>query len=330
MIWPFNKLIPTKKVPQGALLKNPFLDRDAQAEYFLSPGALQIYQFIDRALVDREDDSNVLRASAAPQCVRRRWLQARGIKGARMAPRSIVNFILGDVYEHTIKHLIKSSCVGTGKLYSEVSFGEHTGTFTIQRREFDIHQQIEVTTKIGPLTITGHLDGIGKRNSDGRWEFIEAKSSSDYGFEKFKKSGPNEYLKQAHATMMSDLAYELGVTETRYFYGRKQSGHLHDRLISFDESIAEITRQEYSDSMAPAPPAPPHTLTVEMKSGLPTGRLIALSFPCGFCPYINTPHCHHGLEKKHRNDNGGNRRPIYVYDPRKVMSGGNVEVLADA
>jgi hypothetical protein len=294
------------------LLKNPFIDNDYEGEDFISEAVLEIYRYIDGALVDREDESNVLRASAAGTCVRRRWLQSRGIKGRRTPPRAIMNFMLGDLFEHAIKHLIKASCVGPGKLYSEVNFGKVIRTFTVQKREFEIHEQIESRTKIGPLTITGHWDGAGRRNSDGKWEMIEAKSASDYGFDRFKKQGPDDYLKQSHTLMMSDRAKELGITETRYFYGRKQKGHLHDRLISFDQSIADLAARDFLQSMQPVIPAPPYSLAREVSDGFPTGRLVALSYPCSYCSYLNTEHCHNGLKKYLRRDGWGNRKPLYA------------------
>jgi hypothetical protein len=301
------------------LLKNPFIDQDYEAEDFVSEEVLEIYRWIDQNLVDRDDDSNVLRASAAPSCVLRRWLQARGIKGNRTAPRSILNFMLGELFEYALKYLVIKANVGPGKLYSEVKFGELVGTFPIQKKSFEIHEQIEVITRIGPLKIVGHLDGMGKRNCDGRWEFIEAKSASDYGFNKFKSSGPDNYLKQAHALMMSEEAAKWGVDETRYFYGRKQKGHLHGRLIKFDENIAETVRHEFVQSVGPEKPQPPYSLAREIdSSGFPTGRLVALVVPCSYCPYLNTEHCHNGLQKYCRRDGWGNRKPVYAKPMRGV------------
>jgi hypothetical protein len=301
------------------LLKNPFIDLDYEAEDFVSEEVLEIYRWIDKNLVDRDDESNILRASAASLCVLRRWLQGRGIQGNRTAPRSIVNFMLGELFEYAIKYLIIRANVGPGKLYSEVRFGEPLGVLPLQKKIFEFHEQIEVKTKIGPLLITGHLDGMGKRNLDGKWEFIEAKSASDYGFDKFKSSGPDDYLKQSHVLMMSDEAGKWGVSETRYFYGRKQKGHLHGRLIKFDENIAELVRRDYVQSVGPEKPKPPHSLTREIdSSGFPTGRLVALVVPCSYCPYLNTEHCHNGLKKYLRRDGWGNRKPLFAKPMRGV------------
>jgi hypothetical protein len=311
------------KLYVSRLIKNPFIDLDYEAEDFISEEVLEIYRWIDRSLVDRDDESNVLRASAASLCVLRRWLQGRGIKGNRTAPRSILNFMLGELFEHAIKHLIKYGNVGPGKLYSEVNFGKVIGTFPLQKREFELHEQIEVITKIGPLTIPGHLDGMGKRNIDGKWEFIEAKSSSDYGFEKFKKKGPDDYLRQSHTLMMSEEAAKWGVSETRYFYGRKQKGHLHGRLIRFDDNVADLVRREFLQSVSGEKPRPPHSLAREIDSGgFPTGRVVALVVPCSYCPYLNTEHCHNGLTKYLRRDFRGNRKPLYAKPARAIVPPG--------
>lgn len=293
------------------LSQNPFAEHDYSGESLVSEASLEIYKYIDQHLVDREDESNVLRSSAAPQCVRRRWHQARGIKGHRMAPRSIVNFLIGDVVEHAVKYLVLKSNVGPGKLYSRVDFGRVTGHFTIQRREFEIHEQIEVRTRLGVLSIVGHLDGRGKRNIDGQWEDIEVKSSGNFGFEKFKEKGPSDYTKQAHSNMLSAESRALGVKETRYFYVHKEKGFLFDRVVQFDQVIADQVILEFNQSMAPSPPQAPYSLTREVKNGMPTGRQMALSFPCGFCPYLNTVHCHNGLKKT--NAYG---RTVFVKDGR--------------
>jgi hypothetical protein len=298
------------------MLKNPFTDRDYAAEQFLSEGVREIYNYVDQNLVDRQDERNVLRASAAPICVRRRWLQAKGFKGHRMAPRSIVNFMLGDLFEYAMKFLVIKANVGPGRLYKEVKFGDKLGSFVLQGREFEIHKQRDLSFRVGPLTITGHYDGLGKRNIDDKWELIEFKSASNFSFEKFRKEGPTDYIPQATALMLSDELVSLGVTECRYFYGRKSSGHLIDRVIKFDSAVASKVKEDYLVTMWPVAPEPPHSLLYERHHGTLTGRKVAKVFPCGVCPYINTKHCHDGLTKKVYKDSYGHLKTTYVLEKR--------------
>lgn len=289
------------------LVKNPFGDH---TDPEVPTATLQIYRFIDEYLGRKEHSTDVNRASAATMCFKRRWFQRKGFEGESLTPRKLVNFTLGDLSEHTVKYFIEQGCVGPGKLYSEVDFGKVVGEFTIQNgKVIKLYAQEDLTAQIGPFTVTAHVDGWGKRNSDGKWELIEVKSAADYGFEDFKTSGPGDYLKQAHVCMQTGKAKELGVREVRYYYLKKNTGHLYDRLFPFDESLAQDVEQEFIASNQEQEPKAPHVPTNETFRGKPTGRKI-LPWQCNYCSYTTQCHTDAQLEFK-------NGKPIYVIQPKK-------------
>ncbi len=249
----------------------------------------QIYEFIDSYL-GRSDSTNVNRASSAPRCHKARWYQRKGYAGEKITPRAIVNFTLGDLTEHTVKFFILKACVGPGKVYSGVDFGKPIGSFTVQNgREITMYEQQTLTAAVGDILVTAHVDGWGKRNSDGRWELIEVKSAADYGFEEFKESGPGDYLKQAMVCLSTGRAKELGAAEVRYFYLKKNTGHLWDRLHAFDEALFADVIQEYALANGEAEPKAPYIPMPETFRNKPTGRFV-LDWRCSYCAF--TAHCH--------------------------------------
>lgn len=261
---------------------------------------VEIHAWVNEVLGNREAKPGAAnRASSAPQCVRKRWMANQGIAGEPMQPRSLVVFATGDVVEHVYKYFIAKACVGPGKLYAQVDFGEKSGTFIIQHREFDIHKQETVYTRIAKpdgteLAIPGHADGWGKRNSDGEWESIEIKSAASFGFDDFV-AGKCDYLPQSHTIMMSDKALNLGVKSTRYFYMNKNNSQIFDRLYQFDEAIWEKAKQDFLLSNGPTMPAMPEGVeglgaepvtkyNRSTKQYDPTGQF-KLGWKCGYCEY---------------------------------------------
>lgn len=245
----------------------------------------QIHDWVKAELRKREGGT-ANRASSAYQCVRRRWFQNQGLPGEPLNPRSILVFATGDVIEHVLKYMIEKGCVGPNKLYSEVDFGKKTGeTFTIQDREFETYAQEQVVTKIGDLDIPGHPDGWGKRNSDGRWELIEIKSSAVRGYDAFVK-GKCDYLEQTTTLMMSDRALSLGVTDSRFFYMNKNTQALYDRLYQFDETMAKRVEREYWIAAGRFMPAIPVDADVGPRIDRATGKQ-KLGWKCGYCPYTS-------------------------------------------
>lgn len=255
----------------------------------LSQGCSEIYDWVTEQL-GRKEVGTANRASAAPQCVRKRFLQNQGVQGETMQPRSLVVFATGDVVEHVLKYFISKACVGPGKLYSEVDFGEKTGTFTIQHREFDIFKQETLEYQIAGVPVTAHADGWGKRNSDGQWECIEIKSSASYGYDKFIAGETPDYIRQVHALMFSPKAKERQVRSARFFYMKKDTSHIFDRLYEYDPKVADQVMREFQVAAAefePAPPFQPEDETVynrKTKTYDPTGRQI-LGYPCSYCEY---------------------------------------------
>jgi len=287
---------------------NPFTDDDKYDPY-VPTATLEIYEHINSDM-SRKDSDHVNRASAATMCVKRRWYQRKGTVGKPLTPRKIVNFLLGDLTEKVLAHFIHQANVGPGKMYSEVDFGKVTGTFEFNDYTFNLYKQDTVHTKIGDIDVTGHADGYGKRNSDGKWELIEIKSAANYGFKLFKELGPEDYLKQAHVLMASDKCKELGITEVRFFYLRKETGNLYDRLHAWDEAMWEGVKEDYRTSAGDDEPPAPYGKEPILFRKKPTGEW-GVNWRCSYCPYMDT--CQGPSEIKWKKDQFGTQKPVHIF-----------------
>lgn len=291
------------------LVKNPWESIEDQIDGDIPSATLQIYQGIE-AQLNRPKDNNVDRASSATMCVRRRWYQNQGVPQTPMAPRKIVNFLLGDLTEAVVVSLIKSSLVGPDKLYSEVDFGESKGKVKVQGHELEIFDQKTLYWKLSDTqTVTAHIDGLGKRNSDDQWELIEVKSAADFGYEEFRENGPGDYIKQSHACMMTEELMAKGVRSVRYFYLKKNTGHLWDRLIEFEGTIAQEVKMDFIRAKSNHIPNRPYFAKEETYYKKPTGRWV-LPWQCGYCSFVQT--CHPTAQKEFKKGQFGISKPVWV------------------
>lgn len=273
---------PTPAVPTGELVPNSTASLSDFEDRAVPTASLQIYQYVQSFLERIEEEGlpkDQNRASAAPACPTKRWYRMQGFKEETMSPRTIINFAMGDIAEVVMAHFVAHGLVGPGKLYSEVDFGTPANTFRIQKKEFTQYHQPDLLALVGDIPVTAHADGWGKRNSDGQWEYIEFKSSSNYGFSKFKE-GEDGYIKQAHVLMKTNKAIALGVTQTRFFFLRKETGHIWDRVVKFDENIWNEVVQEYAAAAGPTMPPAPFELSRDK-----LGRLVA-KYPCSRCGFL--------------------------------------------
>ncbi len=289
------------------LVKNTHWAVDDSADPEIPTATLQIYDFIADYL-KRPKDTHVNRASSASMCPKRRWFQRNGVEGTPLTPRKMVNFLLGDLSEKTLNYFIKQGCVGPGKIYSEVDFGVVIGTFTFQGKQIEIYQQQDLTADMGGIEVTAHVDGWGKRNSDGKWELIEIKSASDFGFEKFKTQGPESYLNQSTVNLSTNKAKELGATEVRYFYLRKATGNLYDRVFTFDPELFKQVCLDYKISNQKELPETPYLPVPEKFRGKETGRMV-LRWECEYCPF---PTNCHKFKVEWKAGQFGAKKPVYV------------------
>lgn len=283
----------------------PVVQIDERLDPLTPTATLQIYDYIAAALGREKQDTHVNRASSASRCHKQRWYQRNGFPGEPLTPRTIVNFALGDMTEHAVKYFIHEACVGPGNLYSEVDFGVEVGEFTIQNGYVvKLYSQPDLIAKLGDIEVTAHVDGWGKRSSDGLWELIEVKSAADRGFTEFQEQGPGDYLKQAMVNLETDRAKALGAVGVRYFYLKKNTGHLWDRYYPKDADLLSDVIEEYKIASQPMEPRAPYVAKLETYRGKPTGRKV-LPWQCAYCPY--TEHCHPSAEIEFKNG-----KPIYV------------------
>lgn len=279
----------------------------------LTPACTQIHEWIESELGRKGQSTEINRASSAPSCVKKLWYTKNGFPGEPLRARSILTFTTGDLVEHALKFFIEKSCVGPDKLYSEVDFGKKIGTFTVQHREFTTYEQETVTIDLkNGIKLTGHGDGWGKRNSDGRWEYIEIKSSANYGFDRFVSGETPDYIYQAHAIMMSDKALALGADSTRFFYQKKETAHIYDRLYKFHQEIADAVKKKFYFANQEETPEAPYKLEPEMSGRAPnkkpTGRLVA-KYPCSYCPFLKS--CFPEIKTEFKSG-----RPVFYVDQK--------------
>lgn len=269
------------------LVKNTHWAVDDSADPEVPTATLQVYDFIADYL-RRPKDTHVNRASSASMCPKRRWFQKNGAPATPLTPRKMVNFLLGDLSEKSLNYFVKQGCVGPGRIYSEVSFGTSQGFIKFQDKEIHIYEQENLTADVGGIEVTAHVDGWGKRNSDGQWELLEFKSASNFGFQEFKDpEWSSDYLKQAMVNLRTGKAIELGAKSVRFYYLRKETGHIYDRVFQFDEKLFQQVIKDYAVANGPAIPETPYQPTAETFRKVPTGRMI-LPFPCaGYCSYVD-------------------------------------------
>lgn len=280
------------------LVSNPFAQYEDRQEDSIPTATRMIYEHIATYL-ERRKDTYINRASSASMCVRRRWYQGKGYDATPLTPRKQVNFLLGDLTERVLLYFIKSSLVGDGKLYSEVNFGKLIGSINFQGKPLELYEQETMGFSLpNGARVSGRADGFGKRNSDGKWELIEIKSAADYGFDQFVDEGPGDYLKQSHALMLTDECKALDIKQVRFFYLRKNTGNLWDRLHDFDEVTANLVVQEYMLAMHEEAPPRPYGLIEETYYKKPTGRM-TVPWQCGYCSF--TEACQGKFTKEFKN-----------------------------
>lgn len=300
-------------VETGELKKNPWGAWEDKCDPLIPTATFQIYDFIG-AYLGKRSDKNINRASSATYCPKRRWYQKQGFEPTPLTPRKLINFLIGDLGEKTMQYFIIAGLVGEGKLYSEVNFGKEIGSFTIQGKKIGVYEQEDLEAEIEGIRVTAHGDGFGKRNSDGKWELIECKTAANWGFKNFQTDGELDYIKQVHTVMLTTKAKELGVTECRFFFLKKETGHLWDRLYKFDPEVEKEIRKELLIANGEKEPATPYKLIAEMTgrkpNKVPTGRKIA-EFPCSYCGYLEK--CQGKFTLEWKEDQWGNLKPLQVF-----------------
>ncbi len=313
--------------PGESLVPNPWALLEDKCDPQTPIGTNQIYSFVIEHFGRDPKDTNVFRASSAPRCPRQNWYKYRGYPGKGMAPRAIINFLQGDIAERVKLYFIRVACVGPGKLYSEVDFGEVLGEIHFQNKPLQIYKQQTVLSDARGIKIPGHADGWGKRNSDGKWELIECKSAADFGFSTFKTKGPEDYLKQSATLMASDKARELGVVGVRFFYLRKQTGHLWDRFFPYDEALWQEVCDGFHAVLKDEPPPKPYYLVPETKGRgekkVETGRVVAGDWHCRYCPFLEECQGKFTIEWEEDWQKSGTFTPKYIFaNTNNAISGG--------
>jgi hypothetical protein len=229
---------------------------------------------------------SILRASSSGKCSRALWYKKNNYEEETINPRAIINFALGDLTEHLYKNLVRENMVGPLKLYKELVLGKETGEFYSQGRMFKAYEQETWSFDLDYLgetqKVTAHADGYGLRN-DGVWELFDFKSSSNFGFMSFLKDGPVDYLPQAHTLMMTNEARELNIKEFRFYYLKKDTGHIASRLIKYDKEIEKKVINNFKEAIGINRPKIPYSPLIDKKLGK------VLPWQCSYCGFKD--HC---------------------------------------
>jgi len=243
----------------------------------------EIYSGIERELGRSENDTNIDRGSSANQCVKQRWYKGKGYTPTPITPRQIVNFIQGDIAEAVVLSQVKKYCMGKGKTYKALHLGKSKGSVQVQHNLIEIYEQLEFSFDLDGIPIVCHPDGIGECH-DGTYELIEVKSAANWSYKKMVDTGAGDYLKQAHANLMCDQLRKMKVKKMRFYYLRKETGHLWSSLHYYNHDTAKLVAEEYRVARREEEPEAPYDWVEEVSRKQKTGRL-KLDFPCNYCGF---------------------------------------------
>lgn len=296
-------------------LRNKFFDIDPNPEEFITPVTEAIYAGV-------MEDQNATRSNAinrpssSGSCVRALWYQANNYPAQKMAGRSHINFMAGNIGEYTMLHFLKKYCVGEGKPFKQLICGEPIRTFMVGNEEVTQYKQIWTKTILpSGRELPGSIDFMVQYHDD-TWAIGDCKTASEYGFKNIKASNdPENYKYQAHCYMASDVGLKHNVKKFLFVYMRKSTGHLHDFTINFDESLIKEIDEKFAIANGDIIPSRPYELEPETYYKKPTGRMIVPSFPCGYCGFAE--HCFPGIKKDFKKDQFGNYKPTLVVEDKK-------------
>jgi hypothetical protein len=268
-------------------------------------------------------DTYVTRASSAGKCSRQLWFKKNGqLIDKVMEPRTQHLFRSGHISEVVLLNDMLESCVGPGKPFAELYCGEVDGEVEIGGVVYKTFKQLPWSFKLpnGEI-VTAHPDAIARLHN-GEWELIDAKTYSSFGFMKFENmdtpaiEAVEDYKYQAHALMGCDEAKELNINRFRFVGIRKDTSHLADRLIHFDQSILDFVIKNYIEALSEKMPDRAYAAEAEMEgrkpNKKPTGREI-LGWRCSYCAY--TQSCWPNVQTEFKSG-----KPILIIDNNKGES----------
>lgn len=274
----------------------------------------EIYNGITIGHLKSERSDKVNRCSAANLCPRRRVFSRLKTPCKALAPRTITNFLQGNLGEATMKAMVKTYLVGENKYYKNVDFGEVLGSVLIDNYLIEQTAQPEISFEVESfpgemITITGHPDGVGTK-LDGTMEFLEFKTASEWGFKEFMEQGPTDYKKQAHALMLTGFAKLHKITNVKFIYLKKNTGHMWAADCAFDQAVADQVLEEYRGVHMGVYNKPIFALKEETYYKKPTGFMTAV-YPCSYCPYLEN--CHGEPIMEFKKDQYGSQGPVFKY-----------------
>lgn len=265
-------------------------------------------------------DKHVFRASSSDKCSKALWFKRNSFEpDSRMEPRTKALFRVGHISEVVMLNDLQQYCVGPGKPWAELNCGKIAGTFVMGDSTYNHFHQLSWSWKHpNGETISCHPDAVARLH-DGTYELIDTKTYSNFGFMKFAKEETPAieaiagYEGQAHSLMNTDEAKALKITRFRFVGMRKDTSHMADRVIRFDQEIMDRVIQNFSEAGQENAPEDAYDFIPEMTgrkpNKKPTGRY-TVPWQCSYCSYMKTCKGESQIEFK-------SGKPIHIFEPKK-------------
>lgn len=200
-----------------------------------------------------------LRLSNSGRCARQTAYAYHKVAGEVLSGRAIRTFEAGDRTEARLREWATAG----GVVLHEV--------------------QREVSMLIDGVQVPGHLDGTFD-GDDGARHVLDFKSINSRGFARVVETGTEyQYRCQMHAYMEATGLKTFALV----VYENKDTQHLHEDRVEYDERIAGEVRARFERVLRSTPEALPereHQPVAEMVRKKPTGRFV-LPWPCAYCAW---------------------------------------------
>lgn len=179
-------------------------------------------------------------------CTRQLWYELKGVEGEPMLPHTLVKFLFGNILEELLLFL--------------ASEAGHTVS----------HRQHQVTVD----GVKGHIDAL----IDG--VLVDSKSTSPYGFKKFKDGGLKDDDAFGYQGQLTGYRVAMEKDEAFFFAIDKQNGSIGLFRLESDYSIEDQIAKVRSALDSDEPPVRAFDPVPEGKSGN-----MKLTTPCNYCAF---------------------------------------------
>lgn len=218
---------------------------------------------------DQNDESRVLRLSAAGKCARQMAYNTHyPEEREELSARALNVFILGDLLHEMERHLINQVA-------------------TLTRVEERVEMPITPT-----VNVAGHIDGVLELASGP--VILDIKSINTRGFKEATEVGPRpDYIAQINAYM-----HATGIHNSVLWMYNKDTSHRAAIPITYSPAIVEEIKERFQAVLFSKPfdlPERMYSPVMEISRGKITGREY-LPWQCGYCPFTERCWSEEGFE----------------------------------